>query len=79
MTNRTRLDSLRVGERFKFDTLESSPTYVHKGYDARNGMQAYTRDMGANSIRNDVPSLAEGSRYVVPLDPPPAIPEVATD
>lgn len=73
MANRTRLDSLQVGERFKFDSLESSPTYIHRGFEPRSGMQGYTKDMGPNSIRGDVWSLAEGSQYVVPLDPPPSL------
>jgi hypothetical protein len=73
--NRTRLDSLQVGERFKMDSLEDSPVYIHRGYDARSGMQGYTRDVGPNSIRGDVWSLAEGSCYVVPLDTPPPVQE----
>lgn len=73
MTNRTRLDSLQVGERFKMTEADTN-VYIHMGYDAPSRLQRYRKDQGPLSVRGDHGSLGEGSTYVVPMDAPPEVP-----
>lgn len=67
MTNKTRLDSLQVGERFKLFEGTSVVTYIHMGVNAEGGQNV--------RMPSGVLVPMEGSRYVIPLDPPPAIAE----
>lgn len=68
MANKTRLDSLTVGERFKFSTGPYAPIYVFNGTDAFGEMK-YTGPSGQQYASR------WGGTYVVPLDPPPPVPE----
>lgn len=68
MANRTRLDSLRVGEKFSFHP--GGTKWEHLGFDAQSGMQKYVMANHGSYVR-----LAYGSEYVIPLDPPPPVPE----
>lgn len=69
MSNRTRLDSLQIGERFKMD-LADSETYVSRGVDHLYPHMTKVQRVGG------VPCTSyDGGRYVISLDPPPATPE----
>lgn len=71
MSNRTRLDSLRVGERFAF--TEGGEAYVSGGVDYLHPYATRVRREAAPKATSWDPY--DGDRYVYPLDPPPPVPE----
>lgn len=70
-SNKTRLDSLSVGERFAF--TEGGEAYVSKGADFLYPLAVRARREVATRGTSWDPY--DGDTYVIPLDPPPPIPE----
>ena len=69
MTNRTRLDSLRLGERFTFN--EDGVAFIHMGTSPSNPTeQMYRQEPPAYPITGYAP----GAQMVISLDSPPPVP-----